>query len=77
MDNNILMELGDIQTELDSSIGLISVIADGLSTCSREYSMSDGSGQRYVNALYMAFDILTGISEKLREQLDCEKNPGA
>lgn len=70
MDTEILMELNDIETELSSAIGLIAVIADGLSAFSRECSLSGGGGQRYTDALYRTFDMLSGMSGRLREQLD-------
>lgn len=70
MDTQILMEMNDIQTELTSHLGLITVIADGLSAFSRDGSLSGPSAQRYINALYITFDALSGMNEKLRQQLD-------
>lgn len=70
MDAEILMELDSIQQELDTGIGLISVIADGLDVFSRDCALSGRSRQRYVNALYLVFDTLSGASGKLRERLD-------
>ncbi|WP_295751218.1 hypothetical protein [uncultured Oscillibacter sp.] len=73
MDSKILMEMSDIQMELAGCIGLIAVIADGLSAVSRECCLSGEGGQRYANALYITYDALSGMSGKLREQLDCAR----
>lgn len=73
MDTEILMEIDDIQTELAGGISLIAVIADGLSAFSQDCSLSGESGQRYVNALYLAFDALSGMNGRLRERLDRAK----
>ena len=70
MDTNILMEIDGIQMELDSGIGLIAVIADGLSAFAQSSDLSGKSGQRYINALYLTFDSLSGTNGKLREQLE-------
>ena len=70
MNTEILTEIERIQTELDSGIGLIAVIADGLDAFSRVSSLSCKDGQRYIGALYLIFDTLSGMSGKLREQLD-------
>lgn len=70
MDSKFLMEISDIQTELDCGIGLVAVFADGLSALSRESALSGKDGQRYINALYLIFDTLSGTSGKLRERLD-------
>ena len=75
MNSDILTDLYDIQAELNSGIGLISVIADGLSACSRDFSL--GNGQMYADALYIAFDTLSGTSGKLLAQLDRARTPGA
>lgn len=70
MDINTLMEIDGIQTELDRGIGLISIIADGLSAFTEDSSLSGESRRRYADALYTTFDTLSGASGKLREQLD-------
>ena len=71
MDQKLLMEMNDLQTELDTKIGLIAVIADGLSAFSRDCCLSGEDGRRYIEALYTAFDVLSGVNGKLRKQLDC------
>ena len=70
MDSELLMEMSDLQTELDSGIGLIAVIADGLSAFSKDCCLSGTGRKRYIDALYRTFDTLSGMSGKLREQLD-------
>ena len=70
MDNEILMQLGDLQTEIANSLDLIEVIADGLWAHSKESGLSGESAKRYMNALYVTFDVLSGMNGKLGEQLE-------
>lgn len=70
MDAEIWMELDGIQTELAGGIGLIAVIADGLSAFSQGCALSGEGRQRYLNALYGDFDALSGANGRLRERLD-------
>ena len=73
MDAEIWMALEDIQTELTCGIGLIAVIADGLSAFSQDCTLSGEGWERYMNALYGTFDTLSGVNGRLREQLSRAK----
>ena len=70
MNKEILTEVALIKTELDSGRYIIAVIANGIAACTRISSLSCKDGQRYISALYLIFDTLSGMSGKLREQLD-------
>lgn len=67
MDSDIFMELDSIQEELESGIGLIAVIAEGLEGFSQSCCLSGKGRRRYVSALYLTYDTLLAISGRLRK----------
>ena len=69
MDKNTLMEMDLIQSDLSASIGLITVIADGLSCYSSGSSLSGNETLKYVNALFWVQEKLSAIAESFGAKL--------
>lgn len=63
MDKKTLMEMDLIQSDLSVGVGLLTVIADGLSCYTSECSLSGDETQKYVNALCLVHDKLSAIAE--------------
>ncbi len=69
MDTTSLMELDDIQSAMVRSIGMISVIADGLDTYTYANTLSGDHAAAYVNTLYSARDTLADLIKEFGEAL--------
>lgn len=63
MDKGTLLEMDLIQSDLSASVGLLTVIADGLSCYTSECSLSGDETQKYVNAICLVHDKLSTIAE--------------
>lgn len=75
MDQKILVEIGDIQEELARSIGIVDVVADGLS-CYLEHSALTGKrAQAYLDAVNAASDALGEVNKRLQAVLDSVPRP--
>ena len=70
MGKSTLAELIDIQAELANGIGLIYVIADGITTFTKHSAMSGKSAENYAAAMQLAYNRLHEVSEKFQEILD-------
>ena len=70
MDIKTLLKLEAIQGNLSAGIGMINVIADGLSCYTSDSSLSGNHALKYVNALIAVYEKLSAAAGELGETLD-------
>ena len=65
-----MLKLEKIQGNLSAGIGMINVIADGLSCYTSDSSLSGNHALKYVNALIAVYEKLSAAAGELGETLD-------
>lgn len=70
MDIKTLLKLEKIQGNLSAGIGMVDVIADGLSCYTSDSSLSGNHALKYVNALIAVYEKLFAAAGELGETLD-------
>ncbi len=76
MEEKILFEIGDIQEALTRSIGIVDVVADGLSCYLEHSALSGPRAQAYLDAVTTASDALSEVNKRLQAVLNSAHSSG-